>query len=162
VGAVILWVIVMICAVLWEMRHTRGANKVYKYYRVILFLFVWLYIYVFAFAYLGYNTEREDEFTAAALAYGGCIFYGGTEDTCEVASRTPLGFWMIFGFNVCGEGIFIALLWGTTIEVMRFWFDRCRNLKEGRSFMDGMTSQTETSFGSSTSAGGSSLTRSVQ
>lgn len=152
VGALILFALVMVGAVLWEMRDTQGRTKAYKYFRVFFFVFVWLYIYVFAFAYLGYNTEREDKFINGGMAYGGCLLYGQPEDVCEeVRERTPLGFWMIFAFNVCGEGMFIALLWGTTSETLSFWFERCRNLREGRSFFSGLTSgNTSTSSASAT------------
>jgi hypothetical protein len=48
-------------------------------------------------------------------------------------------YWTFLFFG-CGQAILLSLLFGSNPDIIEFWKERFRNVREGRSFFEGVTS----------------------
>jgi len=128
-----------ITMVLWEMRNigqSQGEFRYSKQIRLGAFLLVFWLLYLWVFLYRAIITAKKNGWTdLQARWYRGSLNDPTYKMTGAPSVGLPISFHIVAGV----QGITISLLFGSSREVIDFWTERFRNIKEGRSFLAGMS-----------------------
>jgi len=100
-------------------------------WRLFVFLMFYIYIYVFVFAFqIELIVQKDDQYSAFG-EYINCnllALFNFTLD-CQLTQYVNYPLWVIVVFNASAQGIFVFIIFGTTLQVYKawlhlFWIDR--------------------------------------
>ncbi len=129
-----------IVLVLWEMRNigqSQGEFRYSKQIRLGAFLMVFWLLYLYTFIYRAIITSKKNDWTdLQGVWYRAAI----SNPNARIGSGAP-SVGLPYSFHIVAgiQGLMISALFGSSREVLDFWAERIRNIKEGRSFLAGMS-----------------------
>jgi len=140
IGVFLVLALFSIIMVLFEMRNigsSQGEFRYSKHVRLALFLVVFWILYAFAFAYRIVNSLSQDRWATLATAWSQAAI--SDPNAPRPGGGPSIVMQYLFHFVASAQGFIISLLFGSSREVLDFWRDRINNVREGRSFLAGMS-----------------------